>query len=80
MPELPMRFHLLAPDVRCPSCGGGLTFIRVRRYADLYQCASDPCKCQVMPKEAKTCGYAALSPDGGLGKWTACGGGPAQGE
>ena len=39
--ELPMRFHPLASDVKCPACGADLTFVRVRGgYGDLYQCAS----------------------------------------
>jgi hypothetical protein len=42
MPGALMRYHLLAPNVKCPSCGGGLTFIRVRGYGDLYQCAFLP--------------------------------------
>ena len=69
MPELPMRFHLLAPDVKCPTCGADLTFVRVRGYGDLYQCASGgPCRCQVMHyrKETKTCGYAVLYPLGSV--------------
>lgn len=78
MPELPMRFHALAPKVKCPACGAGLTFIRVRGYGDLYQCASGgPCKCRVMHsqnKAAKACGCAVLIFSyGTLGKWTACG-------
>ena len=75
MPELPMRFHLLAPDVKCPACGAGLTFVRVRAYRDLYVCASSVCKRQVMHyrnKETQTCGYATITPWGGFGKWTAC--------
>ena len=73
MPELPMRFHLLAPDVKCPACGGDLRFIRVRGYGDLYQCA---CKRQVMhyvSKKTNTCGYAAMYTFGVFGKWTPCG-------
>ena len=70
-----MRLHPLAPDVKCPVCRAGLTFIMVTKYGDLYQCASDPCKRQVMHyqrKESKACGYAALSPWGAFGEWTAC--------
>jgi hypothetical protein len=76
VPELPMRFHLLGPDVKCSACGGRLTFIRVRLFADLYQCASDQCKRQVIHyprKESKTCGYCTLSARGTFGQWTACG-------
>ena len=55
VPELPMRFHLLASDVKCPACGGDLMFVRVRGYGDLYQCASDPCRRpgHALPKEGK---------------------------
>jgi hypothetical protein len=75
VPELPMRFHRLASDVRCPACSADLTFIRVRGYGDLYQCVSDPCRRQVMHyqrKDSKTCGYAALSRNGTFGVWIAC--------
>jgi len=72
-----MRLHLLAPNVKCPACGAGLTFIRVRGgYGDLYQCASGSlCKCQVMHyqrKATKTCGYSVLYNYGAFGDWTAC--------
>jgi hypothetical protein len=71
-----MRFHPLAPGVKCPSCGGDITFIRVRGFGDLYQCASGGgCWCQVMhyrSKATKTCGYAAIGKHGGVGEWTAC--------
>jgi hypothetical protein len=76
VPELPMQFHPLAPDVRCPTCGAGLTFVRVRQYRDLYQCPSGACKRQVMHyrnKVTQTCGYAPVYSTGVLGKWTACG-------
>jgi hypothetical protein len=59
-----MRFHPLAPEVKCSACGGDLMFVRVRMYGDLYQCVSDPCRRQVMHykrKDSKTCGFAALS-------------------
>ena len=83
MPGLPMRLHLLAPEVKCPACGAGLTFIRVRGgYGDLYQCASGgPCRCQVMhyrDRMTKTCGYAVMYTFGSFGEWTACA--PAKGE
>jgi len=71
-----MRFHQLAPDVKCQACGGDLTFVRVRGYGDLYQCASGPCKGRVMHyqrKESKICGYAAITHLGSFGAWTACG-------
>ena len=78
MPGLPMQFHPLAPDVKCPTCGAGLTFVRVRRYGDLYQCASGgPCKREVLHyyvrKEIKTCGYALVNIFGPQEAWTACG-------
>ena len=81
MPERSiMLFHPLAPDVRCPTCGAGLTFVRVRGHRDLYQCASGgPCKRQVMHylhKETDTCGYAPVYSSGAFGAWTACGAKP----
>ena len=72
MPEFPKRFHLLAPDVKCPSCGGGLTFVRVRKFADLYQCASKRQVMHYVNKETKTCGYAAMYTFGTFGVWTPC--------
>jgi hypothetical protein len=84
VPELPMRFHPLAPDVKCPACGAALTFIRTRGHGDLYQCASvGPRRCQVMHylnKTTKTCGYSVLDPWGALGTWTECGVPAAKGE
>ena len=75
LPELPMRFHPLAPQVKCSACGGDLMFVRVRVYGDLYQCVSDPCRRQVMHykrKDSKTCGYAPLSRLGVFSVWIAC--------
>jgi hypothetical protein len=77
MPELlRMRFHPLASDVKCATCGGHLVFIRVRGFGDLYQCASDgPCRGQVIhyrKKTTKTCGYAVLHKWGAIGVWTVC--------
>lgn len=34
-----VKFHALPPEVKCPSCGGALAYIRVRKFGDLYQCA-----------------------------------------
>jgi hypothetical protein len=71
-----MRFHLLAPEVRCPNCSAGLKFLRVRGGRDLYQCTSGVCKRQVMHyrnNETQTCGYASVFRTGVFGKWTACG-------
>ena len=69
-----MYLHLLDPSVKCPACGTGLTFIRVRGgYGDLYQCGQ--CKHQVMhyvSKGTKTCGYAVMHTFGTFGEWTAC--------
>ena len=78
LPELPMRLHPLASDVKCPACGGALTFVRVRGgYIDVYQCASGGrCKCQILhyrSKEVKACGYAVVYRYGEIGEWTACG-------
>ena len=69
-----MRLHLLAPEVKCPNCGAGLVFIRVRGgYGDLYQCGR--CRHQVlhyMSKLTNTCGYASVTEYGRPGTWTAC--------
>jgi hypothetical protein len=67
-----MRLHALASDVKCPVCGDGLTFIRVRKFGDLYQCK---CRRQVIhyvSKGTKTCGYAVMYTFGTFGEWTAC--------
>jgi hypothetical protein len=83
MPEPIMRFHLLAPEVKCPACGSDLTFIWARGRRDLYQCTSGACKRQVMHylnKETQTCGYASVYRSGVFGVWTACGETVAKGE
>ncbi len=83
MPEPRMWFHPLAQDVKCPACGGGLTFVRVRGYGDLYRCSGGFCKCHVMHyrnKAVKTCGWALLYYYGSLGMWVACGERPAEKE
>jgi hypothetical protein len=76
VPEAPKRLHLLAPDVKCPACGAGLTFIRSRTNGDLYRCASGGlCKCYVIHYRkgiTKICGYSILHSYGVFGKWTAC--------
>ena len=76
MPAPPMRLHLLAPEVKCPNCGAGFMFVRVRAQGDLYKCASGGrCKCHVMHyrnKTTKACGYAVIYNYGAFGKWTAC--------
>ena len=75
MPE-PLRFHPLAPDVRCPLCGAALAFIRVRAYGDLYECSGGSCSCRVMHYRnpaTKTCGWAVLYNHGSLGMWVARG-------
>ena len=76
MPE-PMLLHPLAPEVRCPGCGAGLTFIRLIIIGDLYQCAGGgPCECWVVhywKKTPKTCGYSVIYGSGRLGTWTKCG-------
>jgi hypothetical protein len=74
MPKRHMLLHPLPPGVKCPACGGGLTFIRVRVFGDLYQCK---CKHQVMHylnTDTKTCGYAIIRPSWAFGAWTACDG------
>jgi hypothetical protein len=76
VPQLPMLLHPLAPDVKCPACGAGLTFVRVRGYGDLYACASDcSCKCAVFHfqnKGTRACGYVVIYIYGPMGEWTAC--------
>jgi hypothetical protein len=80
-----MLLHPLAPDVKCPACGGALRFVRViGGYGDVYQCAPfGTCRCQIMhyrSKEAQTCGYAVVYEYGALGVWTACGEPAAKGK
>jgi hypothetical protein len=77
-----MLLHPLAPDVSCPTCGAGLTFIRMRVWGDLYQCSGGRCKCRVVHywnkiKTTKTCGYSVIYGLGRLEKWTECGERPA---
>jgi hypothetical protein len=77
VPDLPMRLlHPLAAGVKCPACGAGFTFVRVRGYGDVYSCASGgPCRCSVIhyrKKETQVCGYAVIYSFGPLGVWTAC--------
>jgi hypothetical protein len=72
-PQSHMRLHPLAPEVKCPNCGAGITFIRVRLFGDLYQCGR--CKKQVLHYVSKvihTCGYAPVTEYGSPGTWTAC--------
>ena len=72
MPE-PMLLHPLSPDVKCPGCGAGLRFIRVRKFGDLYQCACNRQVLHYRKKETKACGYASIYSSGAFGVWTACG-------
>jgi hypothetical protein len=72
MPEHSMRLHPLAPDVKCPACGDGLGFIRVRKFGDLYQCACGRQVLHYVSKEAKACGYALMYTFGAFGKWASC--------
>ena len=84
MPELPKRLHLLAPNVKCPACGAGLTFVEVRGQGDLYCCASTgSCRCALIHYrigETKTCGYAVIYDYGPAGEWTPCGERPGEGQ
>ena len=49
VPDPHMRLHLISPDAKCGACGANnLTFIRVRKFGDLYQCSSGTCKRQVL--------------------------------
>ena len=77
MPGIPMRLHQLAPEVKCPACGSALAFIRVRVYANLYQCSGSPCQCRVMHyyrnQATSGCGWALFYNFGSLGTWVACG-------
>jgi hypothetical protein len=75
VPEPSMRLHPLTPDVKCPACGAGLTFVRMRGTGDLYHCASGQCGSQIMHygnKQNKTCRFAAVYRSGAFGEWTAC--------
>ena len=77
MPQFSTKLHPLAPDVKCPTCGRtGLTFVRVRIFGDLYECASGgPCECRVVHywnKTTKRCGYSVIYGLGRLEKWTEC--------
>jgi hypothetical protein len=76
MPEPSMRLHPLPPNVRCPRCGAGIAFTRVRTFADLYTCTSgDRCRCQILhfrSQKTKGCGYCTLSTGGAFGAWTVC--------
>jgi hypothetical protein len=77
MPERHMLLHPLPPGVKCPACGAGLTFVRVKGYGDLYQCGSGGlCKCAIFHfqnKGTRACGYVAIYSYGPMGEWTACG-------
>jgi len=76
MPESRMLLHSLPHEVKCPACGGGLTFVRVRQYGDLYYCATGAsCRCVVFHfrhKETRACGWAIVTNYGTFGTWTAC--------
>ena len=75
--------HSLLQEGKCPACGPGLAFIRVRKFGDLYQCGSGLCKCQVMHYRNKTtriCDCSVICNYGLLGEWTACGAAAAKGE
>ena len=71
-----MRFHPLALDVKCPACSADLTFVRVRGYGDLYQCASGgPCRARSCTTKGRKARFAATLPFthlGSFGDWTAC--------
>jgi len=77
MPERHRLLHPLPPGVKCPACGVGLTFVRVRGYGDLYQCGSGgSCKCAIFHfqnKGTRACGYVVIYSYGPMGEWTACG-------
>jgi hypothetical protein len=73
VPDLPMRLYALAPEVKCPGCGADLTFIRVRKFGDLYQCSCNRQVLHYRKKETKACGYAPIYSSGAFGVWTACG-------
>ena len=77
-----MLFHPLGPEVKCPACGAGLIFTRVRVFGDLYTCTSGrACKCQVLHyrrKATRTCGTAAVFTAGEMEKWSECGQGGQQ--
>jgi hypothetical protein len=71
-----MKVHPLSPDVKCPVCGRGLVFVRVRVYGGLYRCAHglQACRGAVVHyrMNGKTaCGWAP-SLDMGRAGWTEC--------
>jgi hypothetical protein len=61
MPARHILLHLLAPDVKCPTCGSDLVFVRVRGNCDLYHW-----------RATRTWGWAVINHDGAFGEWTAC--------
>ena len=62
-----MKLHPLPAETKCPVCGVGLTFIRVRAFGDLYHCGSGgSCRCAVLHYKrqgSRECGKALLHSD-----------------
>jgi hypothetical protein len=70
-----MKFHPLPPDAKCPRCGAGLVFVRVRGGGDLYRCASGgACRCDVFHYRSaggQACGCSVVT-YAELGRWVPC--------
>ena len=72
-----MILYPLLPEVKCQTCGGDLEFVRVRRSADLYQCARGARACDgavlhYRKARTTTCGWARALETGFPDKWTEC--------
>jgi hypothetical protein len=64
-----VKLHPLSPDMKCQTCGGELEFVRVRRFADLYQCARGAKVCpgdvlHYCKAGTTTCGWARVLSSG----------------
>jgi hypothetical protein len=69
-----MILHPLSPEVKCQTCGEELEFVRVRRFADLYQCAhgAKACGAAVLhyrKARTTTCGWARVMETGYQDTW-----------
>jgi hypothetical protein len=67
----------LSSAVKCPVCGGGLLFIRVRKFGDLYHCIRGAKVCPGVVlhyRRAGTtqCGWARLFDTGRPDEWIRC--------
>jgi hypothetical protein len=74
-----MILHPLSPEVKCQTCGGELEFVRVRRFADLYQCARGArayrgAVLDYRKARTTTCGWARVMETGFPDQWIECAG------